>query len=227
MRRFLTTMLFASIAWMASIPPATAASTLLFDYLGFDYESPNPSPGEFGEVNSGYVALGTLPFLFEPLVSNTTDNEYTFVMDGLVSSGFEVNGPYRIINYSAGTIRLFEDPKVGGTIADYGTLPPNAVAPPTFEDGDKILEGTLTNFQLVLDTSNGTGYFEAVFTVTGGSQLNNFPANRREGWTFSGSSGNALNIPTGYAHQVDGQTFLNSPVSSRRTTWGKLKASFR
>ena len=227
MRRLLTMMMFASIAWMTSIPPAAADSTLLFDYLGFDYENPNPLPGEFGEVNSGYVGLGTLPFLFEPLVSNTTDNEYTFVMDGLVSTGFSVAGPNRIINYTAGTIRLYEDPKVGGTTADYGTLPPNLVAPSTFEDGDEILVGSLTNFQFVLDTSTGTGAFEAVFTVTGGSQFANFPANRRAGWTFSGSSGNALNIPTGYAHQIDGQTFLNSPVSSRRTSWGRLKASYR
>jgi hypothetical protein len=66
-----------------------------------------------------------------------------------------------------------------------------------------------------------------VFTVTGGSQLGNFPLNQRVGWTFSGSTGNALNIPHGYAHQCDGQTFLNAPTAARRVSWGHLKAGYR
>jgi hypothetical protein len=47
------------------------------------------------------------------------------------------------------------------------------------------------------------------------------------GWTFSGSTGNALNIPHGYAHQCDGQTFLNAPTAARRVSWGHLKAGYR
>jgi hypothetical protein len=224
MRRLLSLLVLAACALA---PPVARAQTLLFDYVGFDYESPDPSPGEFGEIGSGYVGLGTVPFLFAPLVSNTATNEYTYVMQGLTSTGFMTVGTFRIISYTAGTISIFEDPKLGGTTADFGANPPNAQAPGTFQDGTAICSGTLTNFLFVLDTSNGTGSFEAVFNVTGGTQLANFPLNQRTGWTFSGSSGNALNIPPGYAHQLDGQTFLDAPVQVRRTSWGRLKAGYR
>jgi hypothetical protein len=225
MRR-ITSLMLAAFA-CAALVTAARADSLLFDYVGFDYENPNPSPGEFGEAGSGYVGLGTVPFLFSPLTSDTNLNEYTFVIDGLTSTGFTPVGNYRIITYNAGTIRIFRDPKAGGTTANFGTNPPNATAPASFTDGENILVGTLTNFQFVLDTTNGTGSFEAIFNATGGTQLGNFPLNERTGWTFSGSSGNALNIPAGYAHQIDGQTFLNGPVATRRTSWGKLKAAFR
>ncbi len=226
MRRFVTMVMFAVSAWLVSVPAAHAQS-LLFDYVGFDYEDPNPLPAEFGEVGSGYVGLGTVPFLFSPLTSNTTLNEYTYVVSGLTSTGYSTVSSFRIISYSSGTITIYEDSKSTGTTADYGTSPPNGVAPATFTDGTPILVGTLTNFQFVLNTANGTGSFEAVFNATGGTQFSNFPLNQRAGWTFSGSSGNALNIPEGYAHQIDGQTFLNAPVASRRTTWSRLKAAYR
>jgi len=79
----------------------------------------------------------------------------------------------------------------------------------------------------VIDTASGTGSFEAVFNATGGSQIGNFPLNQRTGWTFSGSTSNALNIPPGYAHQIDGQAFLNNPVAARHLSWGRLKAGYR
>jgi len=34
-------------------------------------------------------------------------------------------------------------------------------------------------------------------------------------------------MPEGYAHQVDGQVFLNEPVPTKTTTWGGLKAQYR
>lgn len=225
MRR-ITSLVLAAFACVA-MATAARADSMLFDYLGFDYESPNPLPGEFGEVGSGYVGLGTVPFLFSPLTSDTFNNEYTFVIDGLTSTGYNTVANFRIIQYSAGSIRIYRDAKVGGTTADFGTNPPNGTAPASFTDGENILVGTLTSFQFVLDTTNGTGSFEAVFNATGGTQLGNFPLSERTGWTFSGSSGNALNIPAGYAHQIDGQTFINGPVAARRTSWGKLKAAFR
>ncbi len=226
MRRMLTTVLLA-LGCVLAVSPAAHAQSLLFDYVGFDYESPNPDPLTFGEPLSSYVGLGTVPFLFAPLVSNTTANEYTYVMQGLTPNSTQVIGQFRIINYNPGTITIYEDAKLGGTTADFGTNPPNAIAPASFTDGTPILVGTLTNFQFVLDTVSGSGSFEAVFNVTGGTQLGNFPLNQRKGWTFSGATNNALNIPAGYAHQIDGQTFLDAPSPARRTSWGQLKAGYR
>ena len=227
MRRILTTVLFA-LGCVLAVAPAVHAQSLLFDYVGFDFESPNPDPLSFGEPGSGYVALGTVPYLFAPLTSNTVTNEYTFMMNGLAPSGPpQVFGQFRIINYTTGGITIYEDAKLGGTTADFGFGPPNATAPGSFTDGTAVLVGTLTNFQFVLDTVSGTGSFEAVFNVTGGSQVGSFPLNQRRGWTFSGATTNALNIPAGYAHQIDGQTFLDAPSAARRTSWGQLKQGYR
>jgi hypothetical protein len=226
MRRIVTRLLLAACVALVSATVARADS-LLFDYVGFDYESPNPNPATFGEPGSGFVVLGTVPFLFAPLVSNTTLNEYTFVIQGLTPTSLLPIGSLEIIQYSAATVTIYEDAKAGGTTADFGSNPPNATVPSTFTDGTAILVGSLTSFQLIVDTSNGVGSFEAVLNITGGSQLGNFPLNQRTGWTFSGTTGRALNIPPGYAHQIDGQAFLNDPVATHRTSWGRLKAGYR
>jgi hypothetical protein len=226
MRSLVTAFLFAACA-VVSLAPAARAETLLFDNVGFDYEFPNPNPATFGEPGSGYVGLGTVPFLFAPLVSNTTDNEYTFVIQGLSPSGVLPVGNMEIVNYTTGTVTIYEDSKALGTTGTFAPNPPNGQVPGTFTDGTAILVGTLTNFQLIVDTSNGVGSFEAVFNATGGSQLANFPLNQRTGWTFSGTTGEALNIPEGFAHQIDGQTFLDAPVAARRISWGRLKAGYR
>src|SRR5262249_48159226 len=155
--------------------------------------------------------------------SNTALNEYTFVIHGFNPTLTPV-GSMAIVQYASGTVSIFEDAKAGGTAADFAPNPPNGQVPSTFTDGTAILVGTLANFQLTFDTSSGVGFFEAVLNVTGGSQLANFPLNQRTGWTFSGTTGEALNIPQGYYHQIDGQAFLDAPVAARRMSWGKLKA---
>jgi len=203
------------------------ADSLLFDYVGFDYESPNPNPATFGEPGSGYVGLGPVPFLFAPIASNTSLNEYTFVIQGLSPTSITPAGSFNIIDYSAGTITIYEDSKATGTTATFTPNPPNGDVPSTFTDGTAIVVGTLTSFQFVIDTVNGTGSFEAVMNITGGTQLTNFPLNQRTGWTFSGATSNALNIPPGYAHQIDGQSFLSPPTAARRVSWGALKAGYR
>lgn len=223
----IATRLLLGVALSVALPCAAGAQTLLFDYLGFDYESPDPNPGQFGEMGSGYVGLGTVPGLFAPLVADTANNEYTYVMSGLTPVSITPLGTYLIINYSTGTLSVYEDSKTLGTAADYGTNPPSAVAPVSFTDGTLFVSGPLTNFQFILNTANGTGSFDSQFEVTGGSQLGNFPLNQRKGWTFAGATGNALNIPAGYAHQIDGQTFLDKPVPTRNVSWGRVKSLYR
>jgi hypothetical protein len=211
-------------ATMFLVPAVSQASSLLVDYVGYDYEWPDPDSTQFGEVGAGYNGLGIAPGLFAPLVTN----QYTYMMDNLTVSGVTVVGSYAIIAYSGpGRIRVFEDPKAGGTAADYGTYPPNGTAPPSFTDGTLILEGTLTGFQVVLNTDTGSGSFDAQFDVTGGSQYANFLPDQLTGWTFAGVTSNDIHRPAGYAHQVDGQIFVNSPVPTRPTTWGKLKTLYR
>jgi len=226
MNKIATRLLLGALL-LAALPGAAGAQSLLFDYLGFDYESPNPIPSTFGEPGSGYVGLGTVPGLFAPLVGNVVANEYTYVMSGLTPIAVTPAGSYLIIDYSPGTLSIYEDSRSSGTPADYGTNPPSALAPASFTDGALFMQGALTGFQFVLNTANGTGSFESHLDVTGGAQLGNFPINQRSGWQFAGSSGNALNIPAGYAHQIDGQAFLDPPLPTRNVSWGKLKATYR
>jgi hypothetical protein len=223
----IATRVLLGVVLSVALPCAAGAQTLLFDYLGFDYESPDPLTGQFGEVGSGYVGLGTVPGLFAPLVADTANNEYTYVINGLTPVAITPVGPFVIIDYSVGTLSIYEDSKTTGTAADYGTNPPSAVAPVSFTDGTLFVTGPLTNFQFILNTSNGSGSFESQFAVTGGTQLPNFPLGQTTGWTFAGATGNALNIPAGYAHQIDGQTFLAKPVPTRNVSWGRVKSLYR
>jgi len=226
-RSILCALLIAGLVIGFSSPNAEAQE-LLLDYVGYDYEFPDPDTTVFGELGSGYVGLGFVPVIFSPLVADMVNNEYTYHLFGLTSGLVSVFGDFVVIDYSGpGTIRVYEDALLGGTAADYGINPPNAAAPATFSDGTLILEGTITTFQVILNTVSNSGSYEAVFEATGGSQIGNIPVNQREGWTFAGLTGNELNMPEGYEHQVDGQIFLNPPVAVESTTWGRIKRTFR
>jgi hypothetical protein len=203
------------------------APLLLFDYLGFDYESPNPNASIIGEVGSGYAGVGTVPNLFAPLVFDHANKQYTYVFSGLISTARNQFGDFVVVDYSSGNLSVYEDARVGGTAPMYGVNPPNATVPGNFADGTLYLTGTLTNFQVVFNVNNNSGSFNSDFTATGGSQLGNIPPGDRAGWTFAGATGNATNIPLGYVYQVDGQVFLTKPTLTRPSTWGGVKALYR
>jgi hypothetical protein len=228
MKKTAIAFLLGMFALHAGTTPAVGAPQLLFDYVGYDYEAPNPDPGNFGELGSGYVSLGEVPVLFAPLVFNTTANEYTYVISGLTSINRQTVGPFVIVDYSGGVLDVYEDDRNTGTNFDFGVNPPNATAPPTFVDGTHFLQGALTNFRLVFNTVDNSGSFEANYQVTGGSQLANVPVSLRSGWTFAGITANEINMPEGYRHQVDGQVFVEEVVPVREnTSWGALKANYR
>ena len=44
---------------------------------------------------------------------------------------------------------------------------------------------------------------------------------------FAGTTTNTPSIPEGYAHQVDGQPFLNKPTPARAASWGQIKRRYR
>jgi hypothetical protein len=228
MNRLIPRMLFVFFAVCAVSASPARAQTLLFDYVGFDYEFPDLNPGVFGAVGDGYKGLGEVPFLFSPLVSDQTTYQYTYYFDGLTAAVRTPVPPFVIIDYTGpGTITIYEDLRLGGTAADYGTNPPNLTAPPTFVDGTPILVGKLTNFRYLFNTVTMSGSFDADFEAIGGTQIGNFPLNNRLGWTFAGATANSTTIPDGYDNQVDGQTFLHPPTSARPGTWGGLKARYR
>lgn len=215
-----------SASLLLAFSTTVTADTLLFDYVGFDYESPDPNPAAFGEIGSSYVGIGTVPGLFFPIVADTSQNQYTYIVSGLTQVSTQAIGTYVIVDYTPGTLLIYEDSKFSGTAADYGNFPPNATAPSSFTDGTLFLAGTLNAFQFVYNSATNSGSYNASYTITGGSQLVNFPINQRDGWTFAGATGNALSTPDGYLHQVDGQNFLGA-VPARASSWGRIKASYR
>ena len=226
MKRLVTPLALLAALALAMSPAPALAQTLIFDYVGFDYESPDLAPG-FGEIGAGYVGLGVVPSVFAPLVSDTSLNQYTYVVSGMTVTNVQAVGSFLVISYSPGTITLYEDAKLGGTAADFAPNPPNAIAPGSFTDGTLYLSGTLTGFQFVVNTVNGSGSYEAACLFDGGANLSDIPPSDRNGWTFAGSTSNALNIPPGYAHQIDGQNFITIPTSAAAGSWGALKRRYR
>jgi hypothetical protein len=218
----------AVLALVVPRPQAAEAQTQIVYYVGYDYESPNPNPLTLGEPGSVYNSLGATPDLFAPLVADTANNNYTYYMTGLTPTLVQNFGSFVVINYAPGGVfQVWEDSKVSGTPGDFGTGPPNATAPSTFTDGTLFLQGSVDNMQIVFNTATGSGSFDATFTVTGGSQYANVPANQRAGWTFAGTTANELHRPSGYDHQVVGQVFLYAPVPARASSWGALKARYQ
>jgi hypothetical protein len=227
MRRLATGLFLTLCALFAAAPRTAHAQQLLIDYVGFDYEDPNPDPSGFGELNSGYVGIGEVPNIFAPLVADPTNNYYTYYVSGATAIARQDFGDFVIVDYGTGTLSVFEDSKTSGTLAVYGTNPPNATAPSTFTDGTMILQGTLTNFRVVFSTFSNAGSYEGNLDVNGGSQLSLIPEDQRQGWTFSGFTGNATSIAPGYVHQVDGQVFLQEPTPAKPASWGMIKARYR
>ncbi len=219
MKRLAMKVLLCSMTLLA-VPSLASGPTLLFDYVGYDYESPDPNPATFGEAGSGYIGVGFVPNIFVPLVADTVNNEYTYQMSGLTVTSNTPVGTYQIITYSVGTLSIYEDDKGTGT-------PGNYASPGTFSDGTLFLTGTLSGFQIVVNTATQSGSFDATYMATGGSQIGNIPLNQRDGWTFAGITGNEIDAPPGYYHQVDGQVFLDKPVPVENTTWGHIKSRSR
>ncbi len=225
-----TAIVFGLLVFLLGVGGACVAdaATLLVDYVGYDYESPDPDSTLFGEAGSGYKEVGNVPNLFAPLAPDTANYEYTYYISGLTQSNRTVVGGYVIVDYSGpGTFEVFEDSKTTGTDPVFGVYPPNGTAPSSFTDGTLFLEGAISSFQVVFSTTSNSGSYNAQFDVTGGSQYGNIPANQRMGWSFAGITGNELNKPAGYEHQVDGQIFLNEPVPTQKTSWGKIKSIYR
>jgi hypothetical protein len=195
---FAATVVFAAVA---------GAATLFLDFYGYDYWNPS---GCYNAV--GYVPSADPTYLNFDYVNN----EYTFHVAGACIAQAETLGTFVIASLSGGTFNVYRDPLLGGTMANYGTNPPNATSPNTFADGECVIGADFTSLMLYFDLSTGTGSLEGTMDLVRGTQLGNIPPHQRMGWTLAGlrqfaTPGNP--VPVGYSWQIDGSLYIEDPIA--------------
>lgn len=213
------------LALVVAVPTARA-DEFLADFTGYDWTWPLPNQldavGQYYELNSH---VGTANPLY--LTLDTSNNEYTLVLgDNLFFAGSDHFGTTTVAHYTNGKIAIIEDSKTTGTAAVYNL---NGDCDPFFDrlvfaDGDSILTGTFSSFDIVFDTVTGDGNLVGVTNWSGGTQIGNIPLSQRNGWTFGATGIRVGTTPCGYHWQVDGNCVLESPVPVEKTTWGDIKA---
>jgi hypothetical protein len=212
--------------------PAFAEDVALLGFTGYDYEFPNPNAGTYLAMGEGYNAIGFVTEFTNALFTghvNPVLNEYTFRYTDLTVVTYDYSNDFLFVTFSQpGRGQFYEDPKSGGTAAQYGVHPPNATAPSTFVDGTLILGGSLQNMYLWYDYVGNTGAFNADFTLDEGSLLYLIPESQRAGWTISGLAGRPNPaVPEGYDHQINGEVRIPGVTSAQHKTWGALKSLYR
>lgn len=183
---------------------------------------------------------GTLAGL-EPIPAGM---EYTYWMTNLVSQGTVITpgsfaNTYRTIYVSSGAgpnIQLYTSP----VNASFGTNPPNATVPSTFNDGSLVLSGSFQQLtvtfirrnsdQMVLSGNADTGTPSVANGVfNGGSALplvstNGQPCPFRVtgGWLAKAGS-----FPAGFSAHFDGKIDIDCPTPALESTWGRIKGQYR
>jgi hypothetical protein len=171
--------------------------------------------------------------------------EYTYWMTNLVSGGTTITpggfaNTYRTVytttNPGGSNIGIWTGP----TNASFGTNPPNATAPSTFNDGVLVLSGRFTQItvtfirrnsdQVVLSGNADTGTPSVANGVfDGGSALplvstNGQPCPFRVtgGWLARAGA-----FPAGYSAHFDGKIDIDCPTPAETSTWGRVKGQYR
>ena len=172
-------------------------------------------------VGDKFHAVGILNDIGNPLTWDTDNYNYSWWVRELVSLGETIFGPIHVATYSGGLFTVYVDWLPSNH--DYGTNPPNATSPSTFNDGiSTYLDGFFTDFTLNFNDLSQTGTFNGTVSFTGGDVFPLLTAT--EGWTFG--SNLAGFSPTGYDLQLNGQVEL-FVVSVEEASFGSIKSLYR
>jgi len=203
-------------------PPLAHTNEDLFLTRGFQFIQNTGIPGApwtsmtaLGYVNQENPVY--LDFSFDT-------HEYTFVLEVEGLSAIDTVFTFVVWTYSGGTLDVYCDPILGGTLADYGSDPPNVTSPSTFGDGEVVLGGDIDYVQIITNTSTGHTSSSGRLTLSRGSRLSNIPDTRRPQTTFDWWLDRSSPRPVGYPAEFDGGVyfdFVSLPVESR--TWGSIK----
>ena len=178
--------------------------------------------------------------VLEPVPAGT---EYTYWITNLTAGVTSVTGVsirvYRTVyttsNPAADNIFVYRSP----TNASFGTNPPNATVPSTFNDGVLVLSGrfqTLTvdvtvraSDNVVLGGNADSGQPSVVNGVfTGGSAFPLVSVNG-QGCPFRVTGGwlaKPGNFPAGFSAHFDGKLDIDCPTPASPATWGRIKGTY-
>jgi len=203
---------------LTAVTPAFAQETILH-MSGNSWETGAFPPSNLGDE---FEAVGILNDIEAPLVWDTANYSYTWNAKDLSSLGEVIVGTTRVVTYGGGTLTIYVDFLPSNH--DYGVNPPNATSPSTFTDGfSTYLTGFFTDFTLTFNHATNTGNFVGTLTFTGGDV---YPLlTDPEGWTFG--SNIAGFGPTGYDLELNGDVYLQGPVSVEANSWGAIKGLYR
>jgi hypothetical protein len=203
---------------LTAVTPAFAQETILH-MSGNSWETGAFPPSNLGDI---FEAVGILNDIEAPLVWDTENYSYTWNVKELTSLGEVIVGTTRVVTYGGGALTIYVDFLPSNH--DYGVNPPNGTSPSTFTDGfSTYLDGFFTDFTLTFNHATNTGNFVGTLTFTGGDV---FPLlTDPEGWTFG--SNIAGFGPTGYDLELNGDVYLQGPVSIEPNSWGSIKGLYR
>lgn len=177
----------------------TPARATTLDYQGYAFETggfPASAPGDI--LRFPVVVTGS------SLAVDLTSTELTGWIDGLVSTGTQDAGDgVQLVTFSNGSIEFWRDPSLDHA---FGSFPPNATVPASFQNGTPCLVGTISDFVLYLDVETNTGAYEGIVNFTDGVCLDELGAGSAEGYTFGGVLTRAVSggVPEGYDFAIDG-----------------------
>ena len=190
------------------------------DYLGYGWETGGMLPSNAGDE----LIITSVADDIDPAFGvDLNTEEVTLHIYGLISAGQQDMGGYYVVNYTGGTLDIFEDPAMN---ADWGTNPPNPTSPSTFSDGSLFFRGAFTSFTMYFDSSGASGSFEGNLDGIEGSIINEMCTNCVYTWGGSFSQESDAQIPAGYDLQIDGVFEIDSAVDAETASWGSVKALF-
>ncbi len=211
---------YALVIGLALMAVPALGQVYAVDYLGYGWETGGMLPSDAGDE----LVITCISDNVDPAFGvDLGTEELTLHIFGLVSTGQQDMGGYYVVNYTGGTMEIYEDPAMN---ADWGINPPNPTSPSTFSDGSLFFRGSFTSFTMYFDAAGTSGSFEGNLDGVDGSIINAYCSNCVYTWGGAFSMGAGAQIPEGYDLQMDGTFEIDSAVDNETTSWGSVKALF-
>jgi hypothetical protein len=208
------------------------------EFLFFGYSDYISGPvDEVGSMMEVYGILSSAGGLVYPIPLATSTNEYTVYISDLVVIEATTTPMLKNIKFNNGVIHIFEDPLMGGTMADYANRP-------TFVDGTEILTANVQDmFTVLLFDFDGDGFYTGTASgacdFVGGTRVDELVAAEYylEDWGFFSTiaddgagipQGGVVDAPEGYDRLFTVKlTPPNDPTAIDTSTWGKVKSLYQ